>query len=416
MIAHGRIISVQPGLIEVEVPGAALAQSVSFETVPRISGTVRALSADRAVVAVHGDARGIRTGGIVRADLCAGRLPLGTCALGRAFDARGIPIDDGPPLGGRTVSITRSAVPVEERTAIAMPLWTGVKSIDALLTIGRGARVGIFGPPGAGKSTLLETIVDGAAADAVVIALVGERAREAQSWIARINAHTSIVCATSDRSAAERICAADVAIAHATALASRGLHVLVILDSLARYAAALREVAVSAGESSGRAGYPPSVFASLARLVERCGAFRSGSITLLATVLSDGDERDPVSEAARSLLDGHVQLSTKLAHAGRFPAIDVLASASRTMDAVIDEQHAKTARRLRSALAALESVADARSLGIEPSDPAIGTAIAVESRIEGFLRQSRTPVPAAEVLRMAREIADTLEESHGYPN
>ena len=234
------------------------------------------------------------------------RLFLGTCALGRAIDAFGAPLDGGPPLLGRTVALALRAPRPNEREPIERPLWSGVRVLDALLTFGRGARLGIFGPPGAGKSTLVESIVDGCAADAVVVGLAGERGREAQRWIARLDERTTIVCATSDRPASERIAAAAVAIAQARALCDRGLHVLFVLDSLARVAAAAREIAVAAGESVGRGGYPPSVFATLARYVECAGALRCGSVTLVATVLSDGDERDPVSEAARSLLDGHI--------------------------------------------------------------------------------------------------------------
>ena len=173
----------------------------------------------------------------------------------------------------------------------------------------------------------------------------------------------------------------------ASASRARALHVLLVLDSLARVAAALREIAVALGESTGRGGYPPSVFAELARLVEVAGALARGSITLIATVLSDGDDRDPVSEAARSLLDGHIALSTVLAQAGRFPAVDVLASTSRTMEMVADGAHLRAARAVRGAIAALERVKDARSLGIESEEPAVRAAVAAEDRFEDFLRQ-----------------------------
>ena len=175
--------------------------------------------------------------------------------------------------------------------------------------------------------------MSGCTADAVVVGLCGERGREAQRWIERRDARTTVVCSTSDRPAKERIACVEVAFAHADALRDRGLHVAFVLDSLARFAAALRETATARGESVGRGGYPASVFAQLARFVEIAGPLRGGSITLIATVLSDGDDRDPVSDAARSLLDGHLQLSPRLAAAGRFPAIDVPASASRTMEA-----------------------------------------------------------------------------------
>ena len=326
---------------------------------------------------------------------------LGATALGRSLDADGNPIEQSVPSPA-------------QRRAIEEPLWTGVRCIDALLTVGRGARIGIFGAPGAGKSTLLETIARGTRADAIAIGLVGERGREAEQWIGSSDERTTIICATSDRPALERVRAAEMLMTHAGALARRGLHVLVVLDSLARYANALRELSVASGESVGRGGYPPSVFARIARLVERAGAFHHGSITLLATVLNDGDDHDPVSECARSLLDGHLQLSPRLAQAGRFPALDVLASASRTMDAVVAPDHLAAASAVRAALARLERCEDARSLGIEPSDAATRAAIGAEQALEALLRQGRDPVAPAAALEALHRIADTLEVPHGY--
>jgi ATP synthase in type III secretion protein N len=344
------------------------------------------------------------------------RLALGTCALGRAIDAFGRPLDGGASLRGRRVKIVLQAPSPAERAPVDQPLWTGIRVLDALLTVGRGARIGVFGAPGAGKTTLIESMVAGCAADAVVVALVGERGREAQRWIERRNARTTIVCATSDRSASERLLAARVAVAHASALRERGLHVLLVLDSLARVAAALRETAVAAGESTGRGGYPPSVFAELARLVEAAGAVRDGSVTLIATVVHDGDERDPVSEAARSLLDGHIALSQKLAHAGRFPAVDVLASASRTMETIADDSHLRAARSVRRALAVLDRIEDARALGITPAEASARAAIAIEDRMELFLRQSRRPADPGATLAVLKEIAGFLSEENETRN
>jgi ATP synthase in type III secretion protein N len=341
-------------------------------------------------------------------------MMLGMAALGRALDVSGAPLDGGDPIDGVRVRLDVPAPLPPQRRAILEPLWSGVRCIDALLTIGRGARTGIFGAPGAGKSILLETIVAGARADAVVIGLIGERGREAERWIAMRDERATVICATSDRSAEERTRGAEIVMAHASALASRGLHVLVVLDSLARYAYALREIAVRSGESVGRGGYPPSVFARVAQLVERAGAWATGSITMLATVLNDGEDRDPVSEAARSLLDGHVQLAPHFAQAGRFPAIDVLRSASRTMDAVASPAHRRAATRVRAALARLEHCADARSLGIEPVDGPTRAAIAAEDALERLQRQGREPISHLESLEALFETADMLEEAHGY--
>lgn len=340
-------------------------------------------------------------------------LSLGTCALGRAIDAFGRPLDGGPALRGRRTEVAPRPPAPGERVPVDRPLWTGIRVLDALLTIGRGARIGIFGAPGAGKSTLVESVVAGCEADAVVVALVGERGREAQRWIERCDERTTIVCATSDRSAQERILAAQVALAHAGALRERGLHVLFVLDSLARVATALRERGVAAGESTGRGGYPPNVFAELAKLVEVAGPLLCGSITLVATVVHDGDERDPVSEAARSMLDGHIALSQKLAEAGRFPAIDVLGSASRTMESIAESAHLNAARTLRRALAVLNRIEDARALGITPAESAARAAIAVEDRLESFLRQDRRPTDHRSTLAVLLEIAEFLSDGDG---
>jgi FliI/YscN family ATPase len=334
--------------------------------------------------------------------------------LGRAVDAAGEPLDDGPAPVGVRRPIDEPAARPSARRPIASALWTGVRAIDTLLTIGRGARVGIFGPPGCGKSTLLETIVAGVRADAVVVGLIGERGREAQRWINIRTARTSVICATSDRSAHERIDAAWFAMSQACALASRGLHVLFLLDSLARVAYALREAGVQSGEHVGRGGYPASVFSRIAQLVERAGSFATGSVTMLATVLSDGDERDPVSDGTRSLLDGHIVLSPKLAQAGRFPAIDVPASASRTMTAVITSEHQHAAGIVRAALAALERSEDARALGLEPSDPLTKRAVYSQVQLEALLRQNIGPVDSRSALEALAQTADMLGEGYGY--
>jgi FliI/YscN family ATPase len=337
------------------------------------------------------------------------RLSLGTCAFGRAIDATGVPLDAGPRLEGRRVAITLQSPRPNAREPILAPLWTGIRAIDGLLTIGRGARIGFFGAAGCGKTTLLEWIVEGCSADAVVVALVGERGREAQQWLRRCNDRTTTICATSDRSASERVAAAGIAFVHANALRERGLHVLLVLDSLARTASALREIATARGESAGRGGYPPSVFAELARMLEVAGALSRGSITLIASVLNDGDDRDPVSEAARSLLDGHVALSAELAHSGRFPAIDVLRSASRTMPLVASPTQVEHAQRVRRALAALRESEDARALGIAPQGPDLQAAVAAEGHITAFLCQTREREPAGETLAQLLAIAEELQ-------
>lgn len=410
MIARGSVISANGGVVTAQLPAVGVGEGVRIAGARGdITGVVTAVQQHHALIAAHHAVDGIAAGDTVWCDPAALTMPLGTPMLGRAIDARGIALDEGPALSGRTKAIAITAPPPSQRRAACTPFWTGIRCIDALLTIGRGARIGIFGPPGCGKSTLLHLLMRGAYADAVVVGLVGERGREAEEWTRVAPRYASIVCATSDRSAAERVHAARVAMAQADVLRARGLHVLLILDSLARLAAALREVALASGQSVGRGGYPPSVFADLAKLVEVPGNAKRGSITLAATVLSDGDERDPVSEAARSLLDGHIALSPKLAQAGRFPAIDLLASTSRTMSEVVDTAHESDAQLVRRAAASLAQTEDARSLGIMPAEPFALRAIAVEPQLEALLRQGKLPIRPAQSLSALTALADTLK-------
>lgn len=396
MIPHGIVLSARSGLIEAQIPCAAVGDGVRMLTkTGSLYGTVSGVTGSRASIALHDDIDGVAIGDDAALDVFAGCMPLGAPLLGRCIDARGNPLDGGAPVRGRPVSIDAAPPSPAQREPVTRACWTGIRAIDALMTIGRGARIGVFGFPGTGKSTLLQMLVAGAYADAVVVGLVGERGREAEEWIRNASPHASIVCATSDRGAAERIRGARIAFAQAATLRARGLHVLLILDSLARYAMALRELGIAKGEPLGRGGYPASVFAELARAVEVAGNASGGSITLVATVLSEGDERDPISEGARSLLDGHIELSPVLARRGHFPAIDVAASVSRTMSAAIGATHAENAAVLRRAISALSESEDARALGIVPEDPFTLRAVAVEGPIQSFLRQE-TPAEQPE--------------------
>ncbi|MGH7736690.1 MAG: EscN/YscN/HrcN family type III secretion system ATPase [Candidatus Tyrphobacter sp.] len=405
MIARGSIERVEGGLAIARLPNAPIGANAVVGK-DRVGAEILRIDGGLAALAVHGSLEGLAHGGPVVVDDAAGYLPLGTCLFGRAIGARGEPIDGKEPLRARRVGI--AVPPPSHRVPIERPFWTGVRCIDALLTLGIGSRAGIFGAPGAGKSMLLEMLAASHGADALVVALVGERGREAQAWIDGLDSRTTIVCATSDRCAAERWRAARVALAQACALRERGLDVLVLLDSLARTAAALREIAVASGEPTGRGGYPASVFAQLARLVETAGAARIGSLTLVATVLDDGDERDPVSDAARSLLDAHVQLSSALVRANRFPAIDVSASASRTMVGVVAAEHLRDAAVVREAIALLARSEDARTLGIEQHGAAMEAAVRGEAAIVDFLRQDAHPCGPAQSIEALSALARAL--------
>jgi FliI/YscN family ATPase len=415
--ASGTVVAAHGLLIDVRLPAAGVGDGARIYTRDgtRITARVAAVDGRRATLAPLGPVAGVAAGDRVECDASALTLVLGTPLLGRACDAIGAPLDGKPGARGAHVLVDDVAASPGDRRAVTDIFWTGVRAIDGPLAFGRGARIGLFGAPGCGKSTLLESIASGSNADATVVGLVGERGREAERWLARVDARTTVICATSDRSAAERVRAAEAAFAQADALARRGLHVVLILDSLARVAAAAREVALAAGEPAGRGGYPPSAFALLARLLERAGNFATGSITLIATVLSDGaDEREPVSDACRAALDGHIALSPRLAQAGRFPAIDLPASASRTIGEVADPAHLRGARALREAVARLEETREARTFGLDPAgaDPVLARALAAQGHIERFLRQDSGPSGPLLTLTELSVLADMLTDGY----
>lgn len=414
MIARGAgcVTRTLGGTVLAALPGARVGDGVRIHPARNasIAGEVAAVKRSRVAISPFGAIAGIGLGDRVEVDPTALWLPLGFAALGRIFDAAGSPLDGRPAIDPSAWrNATRGTPLPSERAPVADIAWTGIRALDGLLTIGRGARVGLFGAPGAGKTTLLEMMAGAVRADAVVLGLTGERGREAQTWFGRSDPRTTIVCATADRSAAERVRAADIAMSQAQVLRERGLHVVLIVDSLARYAGALRERRLALGEPVGRGGYPPSVWAELARYLERAGNAGRGSITLFATVLTDGDdERDPLAEAARSLLDGHVVLSSALARAGHYPAIDVLASSSRTMPAVVAAGHARDAALARSALALLAQTQDARTLGLADRTGPLQVALGAEDALRQFLRQDKAS-SASETLASLRALAAGLE-------
>jgi ATP synthase in type III secretion protein N len=413
----GTILSSNGLLVDVRIPSMRVGDGarITTRTGATIAARVAAVDGRRATLAPFGPLEGIAAGDRVERDPVALTLVLGTPLLGRACDASGAMLDGKAAVRGAYAPIESVAALPGARRAVDEVFWTGVRAIDGPLAFGRGARIGLFGAPGCGKSTLLESIARASSADATVVGLIGERGREAERWLARVDARTSVICATSDRSAAERVRAAEAAFAQAQALCARGLHVVLIIDSLARVAAAAREVALATGEPAGRGGYPPSVFALIARLLERAGNFATGSITLIATVLSDGaDEREPVSDACRAALDGHIALSPRLAAAGWFPAIDLPASASRTITEVASPEHTRGARALREAVARLEETREARAFGLDPSsdDPMLAWAVAAQVKIERFLRQDGVPSGPIPTLTELSVLADMLTDGY----
>lgn len=298
------------------------------------------------------------------------RVPVGPAMLGRVVDALGCPIDGKPlPKGLTLVDVDRAAPESLERPPISQAIETGVKAIDALLTIGRGQRLGIFAGSGVGKSTLLGMLARGTDADAIVIAMVGERGREVREFIERTLGEDGvkrsvIVVATSDQPASLRMQAAWTATAIAEAIRDTGKNVLLLVDSVTRFAMAQRELSLAAGEPPTTRGYTPSVFASLPRLVERAGQTEAGSITAFYSVLVEGDDNnEPIADTMRGLLDGHFVLSRALASESHWPAIDVLQSLSRLQPHLVTLSVKSAADQLRRHLSEYHKHADLISIG-----------------------------------------------------
>jgi type III secretion protein N (ATPase) len=317
-------------------------------------------------------------------------------------------------LDGALVAVDRSPPNPLERRAITRPLATGVRVLDGLLTIGEGQRIGLFSGSGVGKSTLLGAIARGVEVDAVVVALVGERGREVGEFLDHAlgpagRAKSVVVVATSDAPALERLRAAQVATAYAEWFRDAGKRVMLLVDSVTRFARAQREVGLAAGEPPARRGFPPSVFAVLPRLLERAGQGTRGSITAIYTVLVEGGDLDePVADETRGILDGHVVLDRAIAARGRYPAVDVSISLSRVMDAVVLPAHKDAAAHVRATIATYEAKRDLVALGAyaKGSDRELDLALARMPGIERLLRQdAREIVSFEETVRGLSEVA-----------
>jgi flagellum-specific ATP synthase len=339
-------------------------------------------------------ARAIAPGAPARLKPAMSSLPVGDALLGRLIDPFGVPLDGAPPPAcADRVVIDGGALPVSERAEVDQRFDTGVRLIDGMLTCGRGQRVGIFAGAGVGKSVLVEQIASQSAADVIVVGLIGERGREVRELLSSARRDSMvIVAATADRSPLERARGAMAATAIAEYFRERGKNVLLILDSLTRFAMAMREIGLSLGEPPATKGYPPSVFATLPRLLERVApSAGGGAITAFYTVLVEGDDlSDPVADSARSLLDAHIVLSRDLAGRGHFPAIDVLSSASRVQRRVAGPSHTRLAERARELLGRRRQAAELQALGayIAGANPAYDLALAAGERIDAWARQA----------------------------
>jgi flagellum-specific ATP synthase len=332
----------------------------------------------------------------------AARIGVGEALLGRLVDAFARPLDGGPPIAADAwVPVDAPAPPVHRRAPVRQPFVTGVRAIDGLVPCGRGQRTGIFAGAGVGKSMLVEQIAAHGAADVVVLGLVGERGREVRELLAAgWRSATVVVAATADRSPLERVRGARTATAIAEYFRDRGADVLLVIDSLTRYAMALREIGLLSGEPPATKGYPPSVFAELPRLVERVAPLeQGGAITGFYTVLVEGDDlADPVADAARALLDGHVVLSRELASRGQFPAVDLVASGSRAARRVCSDEQQQLVELARELLAQRQLVRELQSLGAYTPGlvPAHDRALALGERLDAWARQPAGQASAPE--------------------
>ncbi len=324
------------------------------------------------------------------------KVSVGRQLLGRILDGLGNPIDDkGPLICNQEYPLTATPPPPLTRRRIEEKLGVGVRAIDSLLTLGRGQRVGIMAGSGVGKSTLLGMIARNTEADISVIALIGERGREVREFIERDLGEEGlrrsvVIVATSDQPALVRIKGAMTATAVAEYFRDQGMDVMLMMDSVTRFAMAQREVGLTVGEPPATRGYTPSVFSMLPKLLERSGTGDRGSITGIYTVLVDGDDmNEPIADAVRSILDGHVVLSRSLAALNHYPAIDVLNSVSRVMMEIVNKEHIKSAQQLRALLATYREAEDLINIGAyaHGSNPNIDRAIAVFDQIKSFLQQ-----------------------------
>lgn len=418
---------------------------VSLPAQAPVLAEVVGFSNDRAFLMPAGDVQGLSSGATVvplppyvavprlgqvlqpkdaRQALGLLRLPLGEGLLGRVVDAQGQPLDrQGPVLGVMSHALDRTPINAMDRAPVRESLDTGVRAINALLTVGRGQRIGLFAGSGVGKSVLLGMMARYTQADVIVVGLIGERGREVKEFIEDIlgaqgRARSVVVAAPADAPPLLRLQGAAYATAVAEDFRDRGKHVLLLMDSLTRYAMAQREIALAIGEPPATKGYPPSCFAKLPQLVERSGNGLNGvgSITAFYTVLTEGDDQqDPIADAARAILDGHIVLSRVLAEAGHYPAIDIGQSASRVMHNVVSPEHFEAARRFRAISARYEKGRDLVQVGayVHGSDPSLDEAIRLHAPMAEFLQQGMQV--AAPLQDSVRKMSETIEREEAFP-
>jgi flagellum-specific ATP synthase len=400
---QGRVVQVVG--LSIEVEGVALPLGEICHLYPeratagasRITAEVVGFRDERLILMPFADTHGVRPGTAVFPSGRGFAVPVGEELLGRVIDGLARPIDGKGSLETSRLTRMTDAPPSPlGRQPIRVPLATGVRALDGLLTCGRGQRMGIFAGSGVGKSTLLGMIARNCEADVNVIALIGERGREVQEFIEHDLgsdglARSVVVVSTSDQPALQRLKGAWVATAIAEWFRARGLQVTLMMDSVTRFAMAQREIGLTVGEPPVARGYPPSVFAMLPRLLERAGTSDRGSITGLYTVLAEGDDmQDPIADTVRSILDGHIVLSRTLAQENHYPAIDVLQSVSRLFTTLSSPEHLLAAGVIRDAMFAYQQARDLINIGayVPGSNPGIDRALRLQPHIQRFLRQT----------------------------
>ncbi|MDA1314686.1 MAG: FliI/YscN family ATPase [Acidobacteria bacterium] len=394
----GVVRDVIGSLVESEGPAVRLGDLCEIEISPGVAVRTQVIGfrGERVLSMPLDEVQGLRPGLTIHARDVGADAPTGPQLLGRVIDGLGNPIDGAGPLlnEGKRALYADPPGPME-RQAITTPLVTGVRVLDGLLPCGLGQRIGLFGGSGVGKSTLLGALARNSSADVNVIALIGERNREVRGFVEESLreqglARSVVVAATSDRPAPVRVRASFLATAIAESFAEQGRNVLLVMDSVTRFAMAQREIGLAAGEPPSQKGYTPSVFQLLPRLFERAGNFKTGSITAMYSVLVEGDDmNEPIADACRAILDGHIVLSRDLASAGHFPPIDVLASVSRLAERISSPEQRVSAARLRETMAAYRATEDLINLGAytSGSNPVVDSAIKSQSELREFLRQ-----------------------------
>ena len=397
--AKGRVTQVIGLVVEGYVPGARLGSTclIEREMGPPLEAEIVGFRGDVALMVPMGDLHGIEQDCPISAQHRSAQAAVGDAMLGRVLDGMGRPLDGQPaPLVDRYLPLAAEPINPMRRQVIDTPMWLGIRAIDTLITCGKGQRVGVFAGSGVGKSVTLGMMARNASSDVNVIALIGERGREVLDFIQESLGpeglrRSVVIAATSDTSPLVRVRAAKFAHSVAEHFRSQGRDVLLMLDSITRFAMAQREIGLSIGEPPTTRGYPPSVFAYLPRLLERAGRVASGgSITGLYTVLVEADDmNDPIGDTVRSIIDGHIVLSRDLAARNHYPAIDVPASASRVMNAVTSGEHRQAAGTIRELISAYSRAEDLINIGAyqQGSNPTIDRAVAQNEAITTMLRQ-----------------------------